>query len=95
MPEILFGAYDIGVAKHRIPRNDFRGDVPGFEDGRDGGLALSQLDNGDYHVEVMAFSQPAPENLGHGHGCFVRDNAEDVFFTKGDASIVFFEPANP
>ena len=94
VPEILFGAHDIGVANHRIPWNDFGGDAPGFEDGRDGGLALSQLDNGDYHVEVMAFSQPAPENPGHGHECFVRDNAEDVFFTKGDASIVFFEPAN-
>jgi hypothetical protein len=57
VPEILFGAHDIGVANHRIPWNDFGGDAPRFEDGRDGGLALSQLDNGDYHVEVMAFSQ--------------------------------------
>jgi hypothetical protein len=88
----LYGANLIQSANHLIPWNDFGGSAPGSPDGFDYGVGISQLDNGDYVIDVLSFSVSAPDDPGHGLECQVSDFAEDLFFTKADNTITFFNP---
>lgn len=90
--ETSYGANLISGPSHRIPWAGFGGWAPGYPDGFDNGAALGELDNGNYQVQVEAFSRPDPTNLGGGHECAVWDMEHSLFFTKGEDSITFFTP---
>jgi hypothetical protein len=87
-----YGANLIRSAEHLIPWAEGPDWPEGDPDGWDHGNALGELENGEYQLQVEAFSQPDPDNPGHGHECAVWDIAENLFFTKSDAGITFSAP---
>ena len=90
--DTYYGANGISSPNHLIPWADFGGSAPGLPDGFDNGASLSELDEGNYELQVEAFSQPGSANPGHGHECAVWDSAENLYFNKTDDMITFFTP---
>jgi|GEM_PF-6610648 len=91
----IYGANLIQYVNHRIPWADFGGHAPGFPDGFDAGQSLEQIPDGDYKLDILAFSEVAEGNPGRGLECQVRDNAESLYLRKIGASVEFFRPEEP
>lgn len=85
-----YGANGIKTPNHLIPWERGSDWPEGVPNGWDRGDVLSELDNGDYQLQVEAFSEPSPDNPGTGLECAVWDSAENLFFTKSEEGITFF-----
>lgn len=83
----VYGANLIPNPYHTIPWDPF---VPGEEGPPfNFGSSMSELADGEYNVDVIAFSESAPENPGHGLECQVRDERESLLMTKSGADLTF------
>jgi len=80
----LYGSNLIKSNWHIVPWEDFTSPSHGNPDGYDLGVGLSQFNNGDYQVRLIAFSEPPSGSGGYFHECEVTDTAENVFFNKLD-----------
>jgi hypothetical protein len=76
-----FGAGGMHTNAHLIPFVGFGGFAPGFPDGMNFGSALSELPDGTYWIETIAFSA-AVHAGGFGHECQIRSWDEQVYFDK-------------
>ena len=77
-----YGASGILSSIHTIPLESFGGGAPGSPDGLDHGKALSELDNGVYFFDVVAFSEGVPGSDSVGLECQIRAYAEQIRFKK-------------
>jgi hypothetical protein len=80
----------IWSAEHLIPWADFGGEAEGIPDGNAVGLGLSQLDDGDYDIDVIVGSDLAPGNPGRVTECYVSDYAQSVTFTRRGDTITIW-----
>lgn len=83
----VYGANLIPTPYHTIPW------AP-FDPGAEGppfnfGSSMSDLADGTYNIDVIAFSESAPANPGHGLECQVRDENESLTMTKTSDDLTF------
>lgn len=81
-----YGANIIHSTSHTIPWDSFGAEAPGSPDGYDYGASLSELPDGSYHFDVIAFS----EGFGAGASGLesqIRASAEQVRFEKAGGVI--------
>lgn len=81
-----FGAGGIRNTSHLIPFMPFGGFAPGFPDGENFGKALSELGDGEYVFDTIAFSV-AVHPGGFGLECQIRSWDEQVYFEKSGDTI--------
>ena len=81
---------DNGTTTHLIPWNPFAPGSPGQPDGIDFGLSLSELDDGIFGIDVIAFAEDVGPG-GRGTACQVRD--DPIFFEKLGTDITIPVPA--
>lgn len=77
-----FGADSIGATYHVIPWNPFVPDQAGSPDGRNLGVSLGSLVDGEYAINVFALSYADPANGGFGQECIVGYQSEVLRLEK-------------
>jgi hypothetical protein len=84
-----YGANSIASTEHVVPWNSFTPGADGDPDGYDYGVSLSELDDGDYEVNVEAFAQAPSWSGGFGLECATRDSNELYQMTKMSEELTF------
>ncbi len=80
--EIVYGSSNIKTISHLLPLSLVSSWSPAVPDGINFGLPLQNLVDGEYRLEVIAFSQPDEGSLGSGHECQIRSTEERVMIQK-------------
>lgn len=82
-----FGANEILTTSHQIPWAPFDGSAPGFPDGNDFGVGLSEFTDGMHEIFAIAFAEDVGPN-GVGLACQVRDEPLRVEKQGSDISVL-------
>ena len=82
-----YGANNLLTTSHVIPWDPFD---PGSElNPFDFGSSISELPDGNYNIDLVAFSESDPLNPGLGLECQVRDSSESLTMTKSGGVLIF------
>jgi hypothetical protein len=84
-----YGSAGVSSAYHHIPWEPFTPGTPGLPDGDDFGVSLSELEDGEYEVAVMAFSVPPEGSDGYRLECFTADSSQYQRLVKDGAELEF------
>lgn len=84
-----YGSNLIKSPQHLVPWNHFEPGTPGFPDGDDYGVSISEFSEGDYQVMVFAFAEANPQNGGTGLECATYNSSHKLIMHKQGEDVTF------
>ena len=84
----LYGA-EVYLTTHQAPWGAFEPGSAGSPDGNDYGVSLSELENGQFIINVATYDYYEPAEGEVGNDCRVTDSRQGLIITKQDDRITF------